>query len=139
MLNNARRAALVCFVGAMMFFLLIIPCLAQDAQQYYQQGLAAYQGGKWELAVAALEGSCLLGPEIGQDPQGPGVGIPPAGFGRLMISKKSGEIASWQLKSLKRPSPSIPNTPRPTATWEGHMNASATTTRPSRVMKRLYP
>ncbi len=60
MTGQIKRSLLVFVVGAVAVSLWIIPCLAQDAQQYYQQGLAAYQDGKWELAVQHWKAAASL-------------------------------------------------------------------------------
>jgi len=62
MTGELKRGVLVFVVGAVAVSLWIIPCLAQDAQQYYQQGLAAYQDGKWELAVQHWKAAASLDP-----------------------------------------------------------------------------
>jgi tetratricopeptide (TPR) repeat protein len=46
-IRRVRRVMIFC--TAAIFF--TIPCLAENAQQYYEQGLKAYQDGKWELAI----------------------------------------------------------------------------------------
>jgi tetratricopeptide (TPR) repeat protein len=56
------RAGIVMILCTAAIFL-VIPCLAQDAQQYYQQGLAAYQDGKWELAVQHWKTAASLDPK----------------------------------------------------------------------------
>jgi Flp pilus assembly protein TadD len=43
--------------------LAITPCPAQDAQTYYQQGLQAYQDGKWVLAVQHWKAAASLDPK----------------------------------------------------------------------------
>ncbi len=63
MTGAIKRSLLVFVVGAVAVSLWIIPCLAQDAQQYYQQGLAAYQDGKWELAVQHWKTAASLDPK----------------------------------------------------------------------------
>jgi Flp pilus assembly protein TadD len=60
---NIKRFVLVFVVGAVAVSLAIIPCLAQDAQQYYQQGLQAYQDGKWELATEHWKAAASLDPK----------------------------------------------------------------------------
>jgi Flp pilus assembly protein TadD len=62
MIAHIKRFALVFVAGAVAVSLWIIPCLAQDAQQYYQQGLAAYQDGKWELATEHWKAAASLDP-----------------------------------------------------------------------------
>lgn len=63
MTSEIKRSLLVFVVGAVAVSLWIIPCLAQDAQHYYQQGLAAYQDGKWELAVQHWKAAASLDPK----------------------------------------------------------------------------
>ena len=63
MTGELKRGVLVFVVGAVAVSLWIIPCLAQDAQQYYQQGLAANQDGKWELAVQHWKAAASLDPK----------------------------------------------------------------------------
>jgi len=63
MTGEIKRSLLIFVVGAVAVSLWIIPCLAQDAQQYYQQGLAAYQDGKWELAVQHWKAAASLDPK----------------------------------------------------------------------------
>jgi len=63
MTGELKRSLLAFVVGAVAVSLLIIPCLAQDAQQYYQQGLAAYQDGKWELATEHWKAAASLDPK----------------------------------------------------------------------------
>jgi Flp pilus assembly protein TadD len=63
MTTHIKRFALVLVVGAVAVSLWTMPCLAQNAQQYYQQGLAAYQDGKWELAVQHWNTAASLEPK----------------------------------------------------------------------------
>ena len=57
-----RRIGLIIGFGTLVIFF-TIPCLAQNAQQYYQQGLAAYQDGKWELAIQHWKAASSLDPK----------------------------------------------------------------------------
>jgi tetratricopeptide (TPR) repeat protein len=63
MTGDIKRTVLVFVVGAVMVFLLTSPCLPQNAQQYYQQGLEAYQDGKWELAIQQWKSAASLDPK----------------------------------------------------------------------------
>ncbi|OGP56431.1 MAG: hypothetical protein A2Y65_11595 [Deltaproteobacteria bacterium RBG_13_52_11] len=60
MTGDIRRAAHACVVGAVMVFLLISPCLAQNAQTYYQQGIEAYGAGEWDLAIKHWKSAVAL-------------------------------------------------------------------------------
>lgn len=60
MTGKRRRTKLAFIVVVAAVSLSIIPCLAQDAQQYYQQGLQAYQDGKWELAIQHWKAAASL-------------------------------------------------------------------------------
>jgi Flp pilus assembly protein TadD len=63
MTNEIKRSLLVFVVAATAVSLWIVPCLAQDARHYYQQGLSAYQDGKWELAVQHWNTAASLEPK----------------------------------------------------------------------------
>ena len=63
MTGELKRSLLAFVVGGVAVSLWIIPCLAQDAQQFYQQGLAAYQDGKWELATEHWKAAASLDPK----------------------------------------------------------------------------
>jgi len=51
MTGEIKRSLLVFIVGAAVVSLWTMPCLAQNAQTYYQQGLEAYGAGDWNLAI----------------------------------------------------------------------------------------
>lgn len=63
MARNIRHIVLAFIVVVTAVTLGVTPCLAQDAQQYYQQGLQAYQDGKWELAVQHWKAAASLDPK----------------------------------------------------------------------------
>jgi Flp pilus assembly protein TadD len=58
--GNIRHIVLAVIVAAAAVSLAITPCPAQNAQQYYQQGLTAYQDGKWELAIQHWKAAASL-------------------------------------------------------------------------------
>jgi len=63
-MTDKRRRTMLAFtvvVAAVSFG--VVPCLAQDAQQYYRQGLQAYQDGKWEVAVQHWKAAASLDPK----------------------------------------------------------------------------
>jgi Flp pilus assembly protein TadD len=63
MTSELKRSLLAFVVGAVALSLWTMSCLAQDAQQYYQQGLQAYQDGKWELATERWKAAASLDPK----------------------------------------------------------------------------
>ena len=60
-IRRHTREVFILFAAAMC--LVVTPCLAENAQQYYQQGLQAYQDGKWELAVQHWKAAASLDPK----------------------------------------------------------------------------
>jgi tetratricopeptide (TPR) repeat protein len=63
MTGDIKRTVPVFVVGAVMVFLLISPCLAQNAQTYYQQGIEAYGSGEWDLAIKNWKSAASMDPK----------------------------------------------------------------------------
>ena len=60
MTDYIRRMGFVIALCIAAIFFAVIPCLAQDAQQYYQQGLEAYGVGEYDRAIANWKSAASL-------------------------------------------------------------------------------
>jgi tetratricopeptide (TPR) repeat protein len=60
---NVKHRLHVCIIGVAAFFFVISPCLAQNAQQYYQQGIEAYGAGDFDLAIKHWKSTAALDPK----------------------------------------------------------------------------
>ena len=63
MTDCIRRVGFVMALCIAAIFFVLIPCLAQDAQQYYQQGLEAYGVGEYDRAIANWKSAASLDPK----------------------------------------------------------------------------
>jgi len=61
--SNIKHIMVAFFVGAVAAFLWINPCLAQDAQIYYQMGLQSYGEGEFDLAIEHWKSAASMDPK----------------------------------------------------------------------------